>query len=224
MTLCDIFTDIMTKSDNNKDTNLIINKIKFYLGIETDTQFAEYLGTTQSNIATWRKRNTINYDLIIAKCPNIDANWLITSKGEMLRKISIKENSINVNLTKSQILDEMMDYLGIENDIQLSKSLKVSDEIIYSWRNTNRLDYDLIISKYPFFNIEWLKSGNGEKLKKDQYATKEDLQEIYSLVEKMAIKQEAFYELMIIIHEHDEDNTEETGAVHKFKDLLDSIN
>ncbi|WP_294265425.1 helix-turn-helix domain-containing protein [uncultured Chryseobacterium sp.] len=224
ITLCDIFYNIMTKSNKNRDTNLIINKIKFYLGIETDTQFAEYLGTTQSNIATWRKRNTINYDLIIAKCPNIDANWLITSKGEMLKKVFFKENSNNVNLTKSQILDEMMDYLGIENDSQLSKSLKISEETIFSWRNSNTLDHDLIISKYPFFSIDWLRYGTGEKLRKDQYATKEDLQEIYSLVEKMAIKQEAFYELMIIIHEHDDDNLEETGAVHKFKDLLDSIN
>lgn len=209
----------MTKSDNNRDTNLIINKIKFYLGLDTDTQFAEYLGTTQSNIATWRKRNTINYDLIIAKCPNIDANWLITSQGEMLRKISIKQDIVNQNLSKSQILDEIMDYLGIQNDTQLSKSLKVSEEKIFSWRNTNTLDYDLIAAKYPFFSSDWLKSGNGEKLRKDQYATKEDLQEIYSLVEKMAIKQEAFYELMIIIHENDDENVE----VHKFKNLLDSI-
>ena len=224
MTLRDNFTYIMTKSDNKKDINLIINKIKFYLGIETDTQFAEFLGTTQSNIATWRKRNTINYEVIIAKCPNIDANWLISAKGEMLRKISVKENSINLNLTKSQILDEIMNYLGIENDIQLCKSLKISEEIVFSWRNNNTLDYDLIVAKYPFFSIDWLKSGNGEKLRKYQYATKEDLQEIYSLVEKMAIKQEAFYELMIIIHENDEDNLEETDAVSKFKGILDSIN
>lgn len=67
------------------DISLIINEIKFHLGIKTDSEFASFLGTTQSNIATWKKRNTINYELIIAKCPDIDANYLFSGKGPMLR-------------------------------------------------------------------------------------------------------------------------------------------
>lgn len=43
-----------------KDIPLIINKIKSYLNIKTDSGLAEFLGTTQSNIATWKKRETIN--------------------------------------------------------------------------------------------------------------------------------------------------------------------
>lgn len=69
-----------------RDISLVIKTIKLQLGIKTDTQLAIFLGTTQSNIATWKKRNTINYELIIAKCPNIDANWLLTGEGEMLKE------------------------------------------------------------------------------------------------------------------------------------------
>lgn len=67
------------------DKSLIINEIKSYLKIKTDTDFASFLGVKQPTVASWRKRNTIDYDLIIAKCNEINANWLLTGKGEMLK-------------------------------------------------------------------------------------------------------------------------------------------
>ncbi|CAA0211327.1 helix-turn-helix domain-containing protein [Tenacibaculum maritimum] len=75
----------------------IINEIKSYLKIGTDTEFANFLGVKQPTISTWRKRNTIDYDLIIAKCNKIDANWLLTGKGSMLKnveKIGVNQNII----------------------------------------------------------------------------------------------------------------------------------
>ncbi|MDK7375944.1 helix-turn-helix domain-containing protein [Weeksella virosa] len=67
------------------DKTLILNQIKKHLKFKTDTEFADFLGVKQPTISTWRKRNTIDYDLIIAKCDNIDANWLMTGKGNMLK-------------------------------------------------------------------------------------------------------------------------------------------
>lgn len=81
-----------------RSISLIISEIKSYLNLKTDSELADFLGTTQSNIATWKKRDTINYELIIAKCPNIDANWLITGEGNMLRS-SYKPSASNNELT-----------------------------------------------------------------------------------------------------------------------------
>ena len=67
------------------DKSFIINQIKLHLGIKTDSEFAEFLGVKQPTVSTWRKRNTIDYDLIITKCNDIDANWLLTGEGEMLK-------------------------------------------------------------------------------------------------------------------------------------------
>ena len=66
------------------DKSLIINLIKLHLGIKTDSEFAEFLGVKQPAISNWRRRNTIDYELIITKCNDINANWLLTGKGEML--------------------------------------------------------------------------------------------------------------------------------------------
>lgn len=46
--------------------------------------FAKYIGVAPSTISTWLARNTLDYDLIFAKCENINAEWLMTGKGEML--------------------------------------------------------------------------------------------------------------------------------------------
>ncbi|MGQ1945400.1 LexA family transcriptional regulator [Ornithobacterium rhinotracheale] len=67
------------------DKSLILNEIKKHLGYKKDGDFADFLGIKQNTLSTWKSRNTIDYDLIISKCENIDANWLLTGEGEMLK-------------------------------------------------------------------------------------------------------------------------------------------
>lgn len=73
------------------DKTLILNSIKSFLGFEKDSDFAKFLGIKQNTLSTWKSRNTIDYDLIISKCDKIDANWLLTGEGSML-KVDTKTN------------------------------------------------------------------------------------------------------------------------------------
>ncbi|ATC39626.1 LexA family transcriptional regulator [Elizabethkingia anophelis] len=66
--------------------SLILNDIKSYLGFKTDSDFADFLGIKQNTLSNWKSRNTIDYELIITKCDEINANWLLTGEGEMLKK------------------------------------------------------------------------------------------------------------------------------------------
>ncbi|WPC11241.1 helix-turn-helix domain containing protein [Riemerella anatipestifer] len=68
------------------DKKLILREIKKHLGYTKDGDFADFLGIKQNTLSNWKSRNTIDYDLIISKCENIDANWLLTGKGEMLKQ------------------------------------------------------------------------------------------------------------------------------------------
>lgn len=65
--------------------SLILNEIKKHMKFKTDTELANFLGVKQNTISTWKARDTIDYDLIISKCDFLDANWLLTGKGEMLK-------------------------------------------------------------------------------------------------------------------------------------------
>lgn len=77
------------------DKSLILKSIKEHYKFKTDGDFANFLGIKQNTLSNWATRNSIDYDRIISKCENIDANWLLTGKGPML-KSEEKEDKILV--------------------------------------------------------------------------------------------------------------------------------
>ena len=57
--------------------SLIINKLREYCKVNTDTALSKILGVSQATISAWRQRNTIDFALIIDKIEDIDLNWLL---------------------------------------------------------------------------------------------------------------------------------------------------
>ncbi len=68
------------------DKSLIINKIKNHLNIKTDKDFAEYLDIKPTTLAMWRSRNTLDVELIFTKCEFLNPEFLLTGKGDVLKK------------------------------------------------------------------------------------------------------------------------------------------
>ncbi len=64
----------------------VIDRLKMALKVKTDTELAKHLGVNQSTISVWKTRKSINWDLIITKCKDINIDWLLTGEGEMFRK------------------------------------------------------------------------------------------------------------------------------------------
>ena len=67
------------------DKSLILNKIKKYYGLKSDASFARFLKIKPQTLSSWYSRNTFDIDLLYSKCGDIDANWLLTGKGLMLK-------------------------------------------------------------------------------------------------------------------------------------------
>ena len=65
-------------------------------GNGSQIEFAKISGLTQSTIATWKNRQTIAPERIKAAFPQIDGNWLLTGKGQMLLPENGK-SSVQVN-------------------------------------------------------------------------------------------------------------------------------
>lgn len=55
----------------------IILRLKNILGIESDKELGELLGVTKGAISNWKKRNSIDWNLVFSKCEHVDLNWLI---------------------------------------------------------------------------------------------------------------------------------------------------
>lgn len=68
------------------------------------SQFAKRLGVSAQGLSTWLSRNTFDTELIYSKCENVNPEWLLTGKGNMLKEqgqqnSSIYSSSINTERT-----------------------------------------------------------------------------------------------------------------------------
>ncbi|MGY0407423.1 MAG: LexA family transcriptional regulator [Polaribacter sp.] len=63
----------------------ILNSIKKHLNINTDKDFAEFLEIKPTTLSMWHKRNTMDIELLFNKCELLNAEWLLTGQGEMLK-------------------------------------------------------------------------------------------------------------------------------------------
>lgn len=82
------------------DKSLILKKIKEAYDFKSDTEFANFLGVKPQTISSWHRRNTFDTDLIYSKCVNINADFLLSGEGEVL-KPNVKEKLYNESITNS---------------------------------------------------------------------------------------------------------------------------
>ena len=82
----------MTKKDRLDEI------IRYYSNGKPST-FAKFLGVAPSTISTWLARDTFDYDLLFAKCEELNAEWLLTGKGEMLKA---DEEQIAIAISQNQ--------------------------------------------------------------------------------------------------------------------------
>lgn len=105
--------------------------------------FAKFLGVAPSTISSWLSRDTLDYDLIFAKCEMLSPEWLLTGEGNMFltdtppkpvahpQNISIEERLLTIIQEKDTIIREQAEEIGQlrERIIQLTreKGKDVSD-------------------------------------------------------------------------------------------------
>lgn len=78
-------------------TKLIFSEIKNHYKIKNDAELARFLGIASTTLASWYKRNSFDLHLVYSKCEEIDGNWLLSGKGNIIR------NSINFNSQLNEV-------------------------------------------------------------------------------------------------------------------------
>lgn len=116
------------------DKSKIIKEIKLYLGFKNDTELADFLGIKQNTLSTWKSRNTMDYDLVISKCDFIDANWLLTGQGPMLKSelqpaVSSPQPQENDNNEIVSLLKDKIALLEKNNALQERENAYLSEKI-----------------------------------------------------------------------------------------------
>jgi len=69
-------------SDKSVDAGKVYDRLKEYLGLESDSALARYFGETPQVLRNWRARNSLQLDRIVEKVPEVDLDWLILGRGK----------------------------------------------------------------------------------------------------------------------------------------------
>ena len=132
------------------DKTLILNKIKTYLKIEKNTDFAEFLEIKPTTLAMWYKRNTFDIELLFKKCEFIDANWLLTGQGEMLKNTPAPEpapQESHAGADRYTALLEDKIALLEKNNASLEYTISIQEKITTSQERESQRQQEKITSK-----------------------------------------------------------------------------
>lgn len=86
--------------------------------------FAKYIGVAPSTISSWLSRDTLDYDLLFAKCENLSCEWLLTGRGEMLRLKDERMPPVATIVSKEECSQCKTLLKVIENQNEMIDNLK----------------------------------------------------------------------------------------------------
>ena len=143
------------------DKSLILNEIKKNFNIKTDAEFSRFLGINKSTLSMWRERNSFDIELLFSKCEQIDANFLLTGKGNIFREVEseLPEKEKRMERIKQICDNEGISITALETKIGaskgvLSRALNNNTDISSKWITK-------IVENFPQYNTRWLLTGEG---------------------------------------------------------------
>lgn len=76
----------MTQFVSFASKGTMIDAIKEHLNMQKNTDFARFLGISSQAVSNWYSRNTFDAELLYSKCDFLNASWLLTGRGSMLKE------------------------------------------------------------------------------------------------------------------------------------------
>lgn len=84
----------------NLEIDEILIRLKEALKIGSDAELSRFLEVSKSTLSNWKKRGSIDYDLLFSKCEHLSKDWLLTGQGMQNIADVIAEKPHKVELAK----------------------------------------------------------------------------------------------------------------------------
>ena len=99
----------------NVDKKLILSEIKLHQGLKTDAGFARFLDIKPQTLNSWYARNTFDIELLYAKCVDINPDWLLSGRGEMLRSSASDPSRTHAGTSAQTVQNQRKDTKNISD-------------------------------------------------------------------------------------------------------------
>jgi hypothetical protein len=104
------------------NTNLFLDRVKSALNLESDAELARFVDVNTSTIATWRKRDSVNYAQVLAKSSELDPSQLMFEN-----EYDLKEDAAEYRLDTNYLNDSLIEGVVTRAKlIPICKSLFIS--------------------------------------------------------------------------------------------------
>lgn len=109
----------------------ILDRLKTAKEYHSDVQLASFLKKDPSTISTWRKRDSIDYSVILAKCHDINANYLFYGELPVYKKDIISSEQFSTeDLTLNNLPEKEKVYMekkiyALEAKIEILKEILI---------------------------------------------------------------------------------------------------
>lgn len=90
------------------DKKLIFSRLKVAYGFKSDSRLSQYLGIPPTTLASWKTRNTFDFDILYSKCEGVSWDYLIHGVGEpFLKNGSGQNRAIEKEDFEAQLRDQL---------------------------------------------------------------------------------------------------------------------
>lgn len=115
MSKSNLFTNFFEQMAIDKDKALILNRIKSHYKFKKEAELGKLLGVASNTLANWRKRNSVDLELILTKCEELNANWICSGIGRPTNDYPLPEDD-----SYSKV-EESFEKLSSAKDIELER-------------------------------------------------------------------------------------------------------
>lgn len=135
----------------------ILDRGKIALGIISDKQFGKKIGVKQTTLSSWRSRNTVNFEILLGECSQVDIDWLLTGSltrfaGRLAEVIQMIRNPLDADDDKK---------IAATIEISLFELLNLLENQVFP---NSPINFAALVKKYPQINYAWLMTGIGEPI------------------------------------------------------------
>jgi len=107
---------------------LILNRIKSANNLKSDSELADFLEVKKNTISNWRARNTLDWELVLSKCDNLDLNWLIKEEVKSEEDDEIANNiPYLIKSTRKIINSALNDFVTPKVEKDIYKCILISN-------------------------------------------------------------------------------------------------